>query len=40
LALLTTGDSPRDEKLQAAELAAWSQLSITVLASDVAILLY
>ncbi|MBT4865583.1 MAG: DUF1553 domain-containing protein, partial [Planctomycetaceae bacterium] len=40
LALLSTGDAPRDEKLNPGELAAWSQLAITVLASDVALLLY
>ncbi|MCZ6822417.1 MAG: DUF1553 domain-containing protein [Deltaproteobacteria bacterium] len=40
LALLSSGDAPRDEKLNPAEHAAWSQLAITVLASDVAILLY
>ena len=40
LALLATGDAPRDEKLHAAEHAAWTQLGVTVLASDVAILLY
>jgi hypothetical protein len=40
LALLSTGNLPRDEKLNPAEHAAWSQLAITVLASDVAIRLY
>ena len=40
LALLSTGDAQRDQKLNPAEHAAWSQLAITVLASDVAILLY
>ncbi|MBP85460.1 MAG: hypothetical protein CMJ64_01895 [Planctomycetaceae bacterium] len=40
LALLASGDAPRDEKLDAAEHAAWTQVGITVLASDVAILLY
>ena len=40
LALLATGDSPRDDKLNPAEHAAWTQLSITVLASDAAIALY
>jgi hypothetical protein len=39
-ALLSTGDAPRDEKLDPAEHAAWSQLAITVLASDIALLLY
>ena len=40
LALLSTGDAPRDERLNPAEHAAWAQVAITVLASDVAILLY
>lgn len=40
LALLGTGDAPRDEKLDPIEVAAWSQIAITVLASDVALLLY
>ena len=40
LALLSTGDAPRDQKLDVAEHAAWTQLAVTVLASDVAILLY
>jgi hypothetical protein len=40
LALLATGDAPRDEKLPPAEHAAWTQLAATVLASDLAILLY
>ena len=40
LALLSTGDAPRDQELGLAEHAAWSQLAITVLASDVAMLLY
>jgi len=40
VALLATGEAPRDPKLNPAEHAAWSQLAITVLASDVAILLY
>jgi mono/diheme cytochrome c family protein len=40
LALLSTGDAPRNNKLNPAELAAWSQLAITVLASDAALLLY
>jgi cytochrome c553 len=39
-ALLSTGDAPRDGKLNSAEHAAWSQLVTTVLASDAAILLY
>ncbi|MCH7686491.1 MAG: DUF1553 domain-containing protein, partial [Planctomycetes bacterium] len=40
LALLATGEAPRDPKLNPATHAAWSQLAITVLASDVALLLY
>ncbi|MGY8766838.1 MAG: PSD1 and planctomycete cytochrome C domain-containing protein [Pirellulales bacterium] len=40
VALLSIGNSPRDETLNSAEYAAWSQLAITVLASDVAISLY
>ncbi|MDA1014178.1 MAG: PSD1 and planctomycete cytochrome C domain-containing protein [Planctomycetota bacterium] len=40
VALLSIGDSPRNEKLDAVEHAAWSQLSIAVLASDIAILLF
>ncbi len=39
-ALLSTGDYPRDQKLDLAEHAAWTQLAATVLASDVALLLY
>jgi len=39
-ALLSVGDAGRDEKLSAAEHAAWTQVAATVLASDVAILLY
>ncbi|NNM30832.1 MAG: DUF1553 domain-containing protein, partial [Akkermansiaceae bacterium] len=40
LDLLATGDAPRDAGLPAADLAAWTQVAATVLASDVAILLY
>ncbi|MDG2383230.1 MAG: PSD1 and planctomycete cytochrome C domain-containing protein [Pirellulaceae bacterium] len=40
LELLTIGDANRDESLKPAELAAWTQLAVTVLASDAAILLY
>jgi len=40
LALIAIGDSPRDETLAANELAAWTQVCITVLASDLALLLY
>ena len=39
-ALLKVGDAPLDPSIEQAELAAWSQLATTVLASDVAILLY
>lgn len=38
--LLQVGDAPRDESLTAAEHAAWTQLAMTILASDLAILLY
>jgi mono/diheme cytochrome c family protein len=40
LALLSVGEAPRDEKLDPAEQAAWSQLAVTLLATDVAIYLY
>jgi len=40
LALLSAGDAPRDTNLPLAEHAAWTQLTTTVLASDVALLLY
>ncbi len=39
-ALLAIGETPRDESLDPAEHAAWTQVAATVLASDVAILLY
>ena len=39
-AFLSVGDSPRDKKLNAAEHAAWAQVSLTVLASDVALRVY
>jgi hypothetical protein len=39
-ALLAIGDAPRDENLPEDALAAWTQLCVTVLASDAAILLY
>lgn len=39
-ALLSIGEVKRDERIDAKELAAWTQLSITILASDVALLLY
>jgi len=40
LALLSTGDAPRNETLDPVEVATWTQIAITVLASDVALLLY
>ncbi len=40
LALLATGDAPRNEDLPPADVAAWTQVCSTVLASDIAILLY
>lgn len=40
LSLLSIGEVPRDESLDPAEHAAWSQVAITVLASDVALLMY
>lgn len=40
VALLSIGETPRDEKLKPAEHAAWTQLAVTVLASDVSLLLY
>ena len=39
-ALVGIGDAPRDKKLAVDELAAWTQVAITVLASDVALMLY
>lgn len=39
-ALLSTGDSPANADLSAAELAAWTQVVTTVLASDVALSLF
>ncbi len=39
-ALLKVGDAPRDEKLDVVETAAWTQVAVTVLASDVALMLY
>ena len=39
-AFLKVGDSPRDESLPAVQLAAWTQVAVTVLASDIAITLY
>ena len=40
VALLGTGEAPRDESLDAAEHAAWTQVCLTLLASDLALLLY
>ena len=40
LALLSLGEAKRNEALDPAEVAAWTQVAVTVLASDVAILLY
>jgi hypothetical protein len=37
---LAIGEAPRDSTIDAAEHAAWTQLAMTVLASDLAILLY
>jgi len=39
-ALLSIGEAPRDAKIDVAEHAAWTQVVITVLASDFALLLY
>jgi hypothetical protein len=39
-AFLSVGDSPRDTKLNTGEQAAWAQVSLTVLASDVALRVY
>ena len=39
-ALLTTGDAPLDAALDPIELASWTQVAVTVLASDVALSLY
>ena len=38
--LLSVGDSPRDEKLNVVDHAAWTQVVLTVLASDVALWVY
>ena len=40
LSLISSGDAPRDQKIPVAELAAWTQLTTIVLASDAAILIY
>ena len=39
-ALLSIGDIARDETLDSAEHAAWTQVALTLLASDLAIILY
>lgn len=39
-ALLTTGDAPADPALSPTEVAAWTQVAVIVLASDVALSLY
>ena len=39
-ALLSQGEAERNEQLDPTEVAAWTQVAVTVLASDVAILLY
>ena len=39
-ALLSIGEAPRDTSLNPVEHAAWTQVATTVLASDVALLLY
>jgi hypothetical protein len=40
LGLLATGEAKRDEQLDPVEVAAWTQVTSTILASDVAILMY
>ena len=40
VALISAGDASRDQKIPVAELAAWTQLTTIVLASDAAILIY
>lgn len=40
VAMLSTGAAPRDKKLNSAEHAAWAQLAVIVLASDLAISIY
>jgi len=39
-ALLTTGDAPSDASLDPVELASWTQVAVTILASDVALSLF
>lgn len=40
VALLSIGEAARDTKLKPVDHAAWTQVAITILASDVALLLY
>lgn len=40
VALVSAGDAPRDQNIAVKELAAWTQLTTIVLASDAAILIY
>ena len=40
VALISAGDASRDQKIPVVELAAWTQLTTIVLASDAAILIY
>ena len=40
VALVSSGDAPRDQNIAVKELAAWTQLTTIVLASDAAILIY
>ena len=40
VALVSAGDAPRDRNIAVKELAAWTQLTTIVLASDAAILIY
>ena len=40
VALVSAGDAPRDQNISVKELAAWTQLTTIVLASDAAILIY
>ena len=40
IALLSTGEIERDQTLNVTEHAAWTQVCVTVLASDIAIMIY
>ncbi|MBI1314776.1 DUF1553 domain-containing protein [bacterium] len=40
LELLKIGEAPRDESIPAKDVAAWTQVAVTILASDLVILLY